>query len=51
MSWIDKISYIHIMFDQHEIVRADGTWSESFQPGSATLDGMESAQRTEIYSP
>ncbi|MGC1487227.1 MAG: Hint domain-containing protein, partial [Albidovulum sp.] len=50
MSWIDKISYIHIMFDQHEIVRADGTWSESFQPGAATLDGMESAQRTEIYS-
>jgi Ca2+-binding RTX toxin-like protein len=50
MSWIDKISYIHIMFDQHEIVRADGTWSESFQPGAATLDGMESAQRIEIYS-
>ena len=44
------ISYIHLLFDQHEIIRADGAWSESFQPGSGTLDGMDKAQRDEILS-
>jgi Ca2+-binding RTX toxin-like protein len=44
------ISYIHLMFDRHEIVRSDGLWSESFQPGAATMSGMEEAQRDEILS-
>lgn len=43
-------SYIHFMFDRHEIVRSDGIWSESFQPGAASLDGMEDAQRDEILA-
>ena len=42
------VSYIHILFDQHEIVRADGAWSESFQPGDLTMEGMQSDQRGEI---
>lgn len=42
------ISYIHLMFDRHEIVQSDGLWSESFQPGAATMSGMEQAQREEI---
>jgi Ca2+-binding RTX toxin-like protein len=44
------VSYIHILFDQHEIVRADGTWSESFQPGMQTMSGLDSAQRGEILA-
>lgn len=43
-------SYIHLMFDRHEIVQSDGIWSESFQPGAATLSGMDAAQRDEIFS-
>ncbi|MEM6309077.1 MAG: Hint domain-containing protein, partial [Pseudomonadota bacterium] len=27
------VTYIHVMFDRHEILRVDGTWTESFQPG------------------
>ena len=42
------VSYIHFMFDQHEVVRADGAWSESFQPGDYTLNGIDAAQRAEI---
>lgn len=42
------ISYVHILFDQHQIVSADGTWSESFQPGAQTLSGLEDAQRDEV---
>jgi hypothetical protein len=44
------VSYIHILFDQHEIVRADGAWSESFQPGDQTLDGMDAESRAEILA-
>ena len=44
----EAISYHHILFEQHEIVRGDGAWSESFQPGAATLNGLEDDQRDEI---
>lgn len=44
------ICYIHLMFDRHEIVQSDGLWSESFQPGAATMSGMDQAQRAEILS-
>lgn len=42
------ITYIHIMFDQHEIVHSDGCWSESFQPGASVLAGMRDEQRDEV---
>ncbi len=44
------VSYIHLLFERHEIVLADGAWSESFQPGQATLDGLEAAQRDELLA-
>lgn len=42
------VSYIHLLFDQHEILCAEGAWTESFQPAMRMVDGMELAQRTEI---
>ena len=42
-------SYIHFMFDRHEVVLSNGAWTESFQPGDYTLKGMGNAQRGEIY--
>jgi Ca2+-binding RTX toxin-like protein len=44
------VRYIHILFDQHEIVLANGAWSESFQPGEATLDGLGAEQRAEVLA-
>lgn len=44
----EDVTYIHIMFDQHEIVLSDGVWSESFQPGEHTLGDMDEAQRAEL---
>jgi len=44
------VSYIHLLFDQHEIVRADGAWSESFQPGLQTVAGLGAAQREEVLA-
>ena len=45
-----SVTYIHLLFDQHEIIRADGAWTESFQPGDLTLSGMEFDQREELYA-
>jgi len=44
------IAYIHILFDSHEIVRADGAWSESFQPARPMLGSMRADQVAELLS-
>lgn len=43
------VTYIHFMFDQHQIVLSNGSWSESFQPGDYTLRGVGNAQRNELF--
>ncbi|MGN0932045.1 Hint domain-containing protein [Falsigemmobacter intermedius] len=42
-------SYLHFMCDRHEVVLSDGAWTETFQPGDQTLQGMGNAQRNEIF--
>ena len=42
-------TYIHFMFDHHEVVLSDGAWTESFQPGDYSLKGIGNAQRNEIF--
>ena len=51
VSAIDSVgtTYIHFMFDRHEVVLSNGAWTESFQPGDYTLKGMGNAQRSEIF--
>ncbi|MGR3625843.1 MAG: Hint domain-containing protein [Limimaricola sp.] len=44
-----RTSYIHFMFDRHEVVLSNGAWTESFQPGDHTLKGIGVAQRDEIF--
>ena len=44
------LRYIHLMFDRHEIVRSNGLWSESFQPGAATLSSLDDAVREELFT-
>lgn len=46
----DCVSYIHLMFDHHEVILGDGTWTESFQPGDMSLRGIGPEQRQEILS-
>ncbi|WP_254796945.1 Hint domain-containing protein [Sulfitobacter albidus] len=45
---VSQTTYIHIMFDRHEVVLSDGTWTESFQPGDMSLAGVGDASREEI---
>lgn len=54
MEGVDQVeasgtTYIHFMFDQHEVVLSNGAWTESFQPGEQVLDGMGAEQRDEIF--
>lgn len=46
---VDQVTYIHFMFDQHEVVLSDGAWTESFQPGDLSLQGVGQDQRREIF--
>lgn len=45
---VSSTTYIHVMFDQHEVILSDGAWTESFQPGDMSLAGIGNAQRQEI---
>lgn len=47
---LPEVTYIHLLFDRHEVVLADGCWSESFQPGDRTLAGFDADQRAELYT-
>jgi Ca2+-binding RTX toxin-like protein len=44
------ITYIHLLFDRHQIVLSDGIWTESFLPGDQTLPGLDAAAQAELLS-
>lgn len=44
------VTYVHVMFDAHEIICADGSWSESFQPGDLSLGSLDAAARAELFT-
>ncbi len=41
------LTYVHLMFDRHEMIFAGGAWSESFFPGEMALSG-DPGQSAEI---
>jgi Ca2+-binding RTX toxin-like protein len=44
------VTYVHFMFNAHELVMSDGTWTESFQPGDLSLAGLGTEQREELLA-
>lgn len=42
------VTYIHLLFDRHEVVLSNGAWTETFQPSDHSLGGVLDAQRDEI---
>ncbi|CUH51398.1 choice-of-anchor L domain-containing protein [Shimia marina] len=42
------VTYVHLLFERHEIVRANGLDSESYHPGQETLDSFDLETRDEI---
>ncbi|MGO4915566.1 Hint domain-containing protein [Pseudogemmobacter sp. W21_MBD1_M6] len=43
------VTYVHMMFDAHEIVYAEGAPSESFHPGDIGLSAVSDAAREELF--
>lgn len=45
-----EVTYIHLLFDRHEIIWAEGCATESFHPGQMGWSGLEQAARDEILT-
>jgi hypothetical protein len=46
----ESVTYIHIMFQQHEIIFANGIPTESFHPASYGVDKLANRAREELFS-
>ncbi|MDE4174035.1 Hint domain-containing protein [Phaeobacter sp. PT47_59] len=42
------VTYVHLLFDQHEIICGNGLDSESYHPGAETLDAFDADTRAEV---
>ena len=42
------VSYLHILLGAHEVILANGVWTESFHPEEPTLQGLAEDTRAEI---
>ncbi len=42
------LRYVHLLFDRHEIVCANGLWSESYHPGPETMNGFDVEAEAEL---
>ncbi|MEL7466643.1 MAG: Hint domain-containing protein [Pseudomonadota bacterium] len=49
-SGVEGATYIHLLFDRHEIVFANGAATESLHPGRAVIDGLGEESRREILA-
>ena len=47
---VDRVCYIHLLFDRHEIIFAEGLETESFLPGPVTLPGLAEETRAELLA-
>ncbi len=44
----DAVTYVHLMFDAHQVVLSDGLWTESFCPTQRAIRGVDPAQQKEL---
>ncbi|WP_372574508.1 Hint domain-containing protein [Ruegeria jejuensis] len=42
------VEYVHLLFDQHELVQVEGIWSESLYPGDCTVEAMPERSLREL---
>jgi Ca2+-binding RTX toxin-like protein len=46
----EAVTYIHLMFDRHEVIYAEGLATESFFAGDAALTAVDDAARDELFA-
>ncbi|MEO1541966.1 MAG: Hint domain-containing protein [Pseudomonadota bacterium] len=44
------VDYIHLLFDRHQIIYADGLATESLHPGRVALEGFDAPARAEVLT-
>ena len=44
------VVYVHVMCEAHQILRAQGAWSESFHASAPVLDTLDAATRAELLA-
>ncbi|MBO9400838.1 Hint domain-containing protein [Shimia sp. R9_3] len=47
---VPAVTYVHVQFDQHEIITSDGLATESFNPGPQSLKALPNASRRELFA-
>jgi hypothetical protein len=47
---VQEVTYLHLMFDHHEVILADGIWSESFLPAARNIGALDDAARDELFA-
>lgn len=47
---VDVITYVHLLFDRHEIILSEGAPTESLYPGPCALNNLAPAARQELLS-
>jgi len=49
-SSISEITYFHLVFDQHEVIYAEGAPTESFHPGPEGIAALDAEAREELFT-
>ncbi|MXU64208.1 Hint domain-containing protein [Oceanomicrobium pacificus] len=44
------VSYLHLLFDRHEVLFAEGSETESFHPGEFGLQAVDAPARAELFA-
>ena len=47
---VDLVCYHHLLFDNHEIIKVNNVWSESYQPGAYNLSSLDEKGRDEMFT-
>ena len=47
---LGAVEYVHLLFDRHEVIFAEGAPTESFRPGPTALKDFEPHVRAEIFA-
>ncbi|CUH84454.1 hypothetical protein TM5383_01664 [Thalassovita mediterranea] len=45
-----EVTYVHLLFDRHEVLHTNGIWSESYLPGPEAAAGFDRGAQAEILA-